>query len=65
MKLFTIMRWWMRLGRLGWGLAWKPVTDRMLFSERYGYERWYRVGGWKFHILRPVARCLQHDERER
>jgi hypothetical protein len=37
---------WFRLGRTGLGLQWKGPDCPMLFSERNGYEKY-----WRFKLL--------------
>lgn len=46
---------WFRF-KSGWGLAWKPVTARRYFSERYGHDPWFTVWPMRVLILRPGRR---------
>ena len=41
----------------GWGIwAASYAKHRPLFSERNGYERMFRIGGWRMRLLRPEHR---------
>ena len=45
-------RGWVLLWRGGPGIAWKPVSEFMTFSERYGYRRTWCVFGLRWTFLR-------------
>lgn len=46
---------WIRFGRTGPGFI---VTDKIkhppMFSERYGHEKWFRVGRYGMRFLEEV-----------
>ena len=42
-----------RLGRLWYGIGWKPKTERMLFSERNGYYKTMVIGNKRFKLFTP------------
>lgn len=46
---------WIRMGSRGPGIAWKGPEARPLFSERNGYERRLRLGGWRLFWLRGLT----------
>ncbi len=48
----TITRHWLRFWRNGPGIAWKPASAPLLFSQRMGYTRTVVVAGWRFWWLR-------------
>jgi hypothetical protein len=59
--VFYVSRWlpcgfvsrdlvWLRLWENGYGLCVKRTST--LFSERYGYQKTYRIGfGWRLNVL--------------
>ena len=47
-------RGWFRVGRTGWGISWRPASDGLIFSERYGYAHTLRIGGMRLRVLRPA-----------
>ena len=56
MKLFsgfsTGSMGWFRI--LGFGLTWKDMRKHnLMFSERYGFTKYIRVGNWVFKGLTP------------
>lgn len=47
--------WWFRLTRNGPGLFVKDTTrHRLIFSERYGYTKYVRLGRWIIGYLRMI-----------
>jgi len=40
---------WLRI--FGYGFAIKPLSQGLLFSERYGYTKIYRIGKYYFKFL--------------
>jgi hypothetical protein len=46
------LRGWVRIGN-GFGLAWKPRWDALMFSQRHGYTRVWRVGPFYVWKLTP------------
>jgi hypothetical protein len=43
---------WVRLWSRGPGIVWKPRNARAFFSERMGYQRWFRIGRWRVSLLK-------------
>lgn len=42
---------WIRIGR--WLLHWKHVSNKPLFSERYGHNKYTRIGfGYRINLSR-------------
>lgn len=52
----TITRHWLRLWRNGPGLAWKPASAEVLFSQRMGIDKTYVLFGWRFWVLKSWPR---------
>lgn len=40
---------WFRI--FGCGFMWKHKDERLRFSQRYGYKKYYRVGDWNIEYL--------------
>jgi hypothetical protein len=62
LKIFTIFYlyykkgfFWFRFfdGYGVWGRSQK-IKSFVLFSERYGYTKYFKIFGWKFKILKPL-----------
>ena len=50
----TAKRGWFRMWRCGPGIEWKPISDHMLFSERYGYTRTWCAFGIRWTFLKRI-----------
>lgn len=46
--------WW-RISRHGFGLAWKPKTAPLLFSQRMRLTRTWVIGSRRYWFLKPVT----------
>lgn len=45
-------RGWFRI--MGYGLSWKNTKKHdLIFSERYGYRKGFRIGKYIIHFLKP------------
>lgn len=42
---------WFRL--FGRGLSWKHISLSLMFSERYGYRKYCKLGSWVIKIIKP------------
>ena len=53
--LFEWMAWrygfWFRI--FGYGLYADRFNGQLMFSERYGYTRYWIIGGFKFKAFKP------------
>lgn len=58
-RLFGVSCWasayspkggWFRV--FGRGFMWKHKDEGLRFSQRYGYKKYYKVGGWNVEYLR-------------
>lgn len=50
------LRLWYTSRSLGPGINWKPASEPLLFSERYGCKRHITLFGWRFGYLEPERR---------
>lgn len=43
---------WVRLFGKFWGIHWKHKDNGLLFSERYGYTKLFRIGNYNFKFFK-------------
>jgi hypothetical protein len=58
LRLFGINCWasvhtpkhgWLRC--FGRGIIWKHKSEGLMFSQRYGYRKYYKIGNWNIEYL--------------